>query len=146
MFDCAMCIPSVAFCSAREVRVQNRSQDGENVFTGSSRCRAGPILLNGYVVFDTPILGVLIGNALGTTDALLGRPGVAYNQNSFRGLELEAATSESDSFEISADRLRIDFVMEIGDWTDDIRIVTAVPAPPVAALLALGGLARRRRR
>lgn len=102
----------------------------------------GPILLTGYVTFNTPIHGVYIGSQLGPTDALLGRPGVAYNQNSFRGLELDAT---EDSFEISADRLRIDFTMGVGDWTDDIRIVTAIPEPSALAGLLAGVLALRRR-
>jgi hypothetical protein len=39
----------------------------------------GPILLTGYVVFDTDILGVYIGSQLSPTDNLLGRPGIEYN-------------------------------------------------------------------
>lgn len=86
---------------------------------------AGPALLSGVVVFDKPIFGVIIGNRLIDTDAALGRPGVAYNQNSYRGMELDSSTPEADSFEISADRMAIDFTMEVGEWTDDIRIVTS---------------------
>lgn len=105
----------------------------------------GPITLTGFVVFDTPILGVLIGSQLGPTDALLGRPGITYNANSFRGLELNGVPGE-DAFQISADRLRIDFVVNVGEWTDDIRILTAVPSPSAAAILGLGGLMAARRR
>ncbi|MBL8760073.1 MAG: hypothetical protein JNL50_02105 [Phycisphaerae bacterium] len=86
---------------------------------------AGPALLSGTVVFDRPIIGVIIGSRLVDTDAALGRPGVAYNQNSYRGMELDSSTPEADSFEISADRMKIDFTMDVGEWTDDIRIVTA---------------------
>lgn len=106
----------------------------------------GPATLSGFVLFDTPVLGVFIGSLLGPTDSLLGRPSVVYNTNSFRGLELDASTPEPDSFEISADRFRIDFVMEVTNWTDDIRIVTAVPSPSGVALLGLGGFLFTRRR
>lgn len=106
----------------------------------------GPSILTGFVIFDAPILGVLIGSQLGPTDSVLARPGITYNANSFRGMELNGADPEQDSFQISADRLRIDFTMDVNDWTDDIRIVTAIPSPSAAALLGLGGLMAARRR
>ena len=85
----------------------------------------GPAQLSGHVVFSTRIFGVYIGSQLNPTDAALGRVGVSYNKNSYRGLELEPAATSIDQFEISADRHRIDFVMEVGEWTDDIRVVTS---------------------
>ena len=46
------------------------------------------ISLEGYVVFDQPILGVIFRQSrLNDTDALLGRPNVSYNHNNLRGLE-----------------------------------------------------------
>lgn len=108
----------------------------------------GPVILSGYVIFDVPILGVYIGSQLGPTDPILGRPGVIYNGNSFRGLELDANNPEQDAFEISADRLRIDFVHQVGRWTDDIRIVTAIPGPGPICMMAIGAgfLCSRRKR
>lgn len=99
------------------------------------------ISLDGFVVFDQPILGVVTqGNTLDNTDALLGRPGINYNLNEARGLE------NPDTFLISADRLRVDFLYETGTWTDDVRIITAVPEPGSIAMLALAGLTLLRRR
>ncbi len=88
---------------------------------------SGPVTLDGFVRFDMPILGVLIGSQLGPTDSVLKKPTVTYNANSFRGLELDGPAGESDSFQISEDRRRIDFAMTVGNWTDDIRIVTFIP-------------------
>lgn len=87
--------------------------------------RADPIgntdtSLSGFVLFDSPILGVLINRpTLRDSDALLGLPGVTYNGNTDRGLELNNPTQ--DFFTISADRMRIDFSYFVGVWTDDIR-------------------------
>lgn len=103
------------------------------------------VTLSGFVVFDTPIIGIIINPFLGATDPILGRPGVTYNTNTNRGLELDDGTP--DSFEISADRLRIDFTLFVENGpTDDIRVITAIPAPSAAALLGLGGLLAARRR
>lgn len=84
----------------------------------------GSIRLDGAISFDTPILGVIIGNQLVATDDELGSPGVNYNENLFRGMELDSTDPEADSFEISPDRLRIELTMEVDPFTDDIRIVT----------------------
>jgi hypothetical protein len=112
--------------------------------------RADPIShvsLTGYLQFDQPILGVLfLRSSLNGSDGLLGLPGVLYNQNQQRGVDL-SDPSDPDSFTISADRMRIDFAFGVGGWTDDIRIVTAVPAPGSALpLVALACFARRSRR
>ncbi|MCA8961610.1 MAG: hypothetical protein KDC38_13895 [Planctomycetes bacterium] len=95
---------------------------------------SGPVLLSGFVEFDAPILGVLFGSQLVPTDDLLGRPGVVYNGNRYRGLELDGPGGDSaDFFEISGDRSRIDFAMAVGDWTDDIRVITADTIPGALA-------------
>lgn len=103
-------------------------------------------LLSGYVVFDTPILGVLIKTAsMNGTDDLLGRPGVTYGHTAGRRLELPPGSL--DTFEISGDRTRLDFTLKFGDAYDEIRIVTAVvPEPGSLALLSLVGLTGLRRR
>jgi len=106
----------------------------------------GPVTLSGYLTFDTEILGVYIGSQLVPTDAIFGRSGVVYNANPFRGLELDGALVSNDTFEISQDLMRIDFTMEVGDWTDDIRVITAVPTPGSVGVLAAGLFAATRRR
>lgn len=111
--------------------------------------RADPIshvVLTGYLQFDQPILGVLfLRSSLNGSDSLLGLPGVLYNQNPQRGVDLSDPT-DPDSFTISSDRMRIDFSFGVGGWTDDIRIVTAVPCPGGAAVGIVAGLAMARRR
>ncbi|MBC7772135.1 MAG: hypothetical protein H7210_06555, partial [Pyrinomonadaceae bacterium] len=79
----------------------------------------------GWVIFDAPILGVMMGRGrLNETDNVLGRPDVTYNMNNNRGME----PNEQEHFEISADRLRVDFTMNVTNFpTDDIRVVTMIP-------------------
>jgi len=102
-------------------------------------------IYTGYVEFDQPILGVLIfRSTLNGSDDLLGLAGVTYNTNAQRGVDFPPQVA--DPFTLSADRRRIDFSFSIGNWTDDIRIVTAVPAPGSAVLaLLLGGVGMSRR-
>lgn len=106
----------------------------------------GPTFLSGSVTFDMPILGVWFGHQLDDFDALLGRPGVSYNDGyTARGVELQG-NAGADSFDISADRLTISFTFGVIDWTDDIRVLTAVPAPSSVTLAGLAGLMAARRR
>lgn len=89
--------------------------------------------LTGFVVFEEPILSAWIGSRLNETDNEYGRPGVRYNKNLARGMELDSNSPAGDSFEISRDRMRIDFSMNIGlggqSYTDDIRVITATQGP-----------------
>ena len=102
-------------------------------------------LLSGYVVFDQPILGVLITTAsMNGTDDFLGRPGVTYGNSPGRRLELPPGSL--DTFEISADRTRLDFTLKFNLAYDEIRIITAVPEPGSLALLSLMGFTGMRRR
>lgn len=89
---------------------------------------APQITLSGSITYDTPILGVIvIKNRLDATDVLLGHPGIMYNNNVNRGMELADGTN-LDTFEISADGLRITYLMNVTNGpTDDIRIITASP-------------------
>jgi len=104
------------------------------------------VSLTGYLQFDQPILGVLfLRSSLNGSDSLLGRDGLLYNQNPQRSVDL-SDTTDPDSFTISSDRLRLDFSFGVGGWTDDIRIVTAVPCPGGAAVGIVAGLATARRR
>jgi hypothetical protein len=102
-------------------------------------------LLSGYVVFDQPILGVLIHtSSMNGTDDFLGRPGVIYGNSPGRRLELPPGSL--DTFEISADRTRLDFTLKFGLAYDELRIITAVPEPGSLALLSLVGFTGLRRR
>lgn len=89
--------------------------------------------LVGFVVFEEPILSAWVGFRLTLTDGEYGRPGVTYNENTARGMELDRNLLPEDSFEISRDRMRIDFTMNIGlgsnSWTDDIRVITTTQGP-----------------
>lgn len=98
------------------------------------------VIYSGFVVFDQPILGVIfLEGRLNDTNALLGRPGITYNANTNRGFEGE------DTLQISDDRLRVDFDYFTGAYTDDVRIITAVPEPAALSLLVLGSAALLRR-
>lgn len=117
---------------------------GAQVF--SYMFRADPVgstkvILSGYAEFSTPILGVSYQIQLNQADDVFGRAGVQYNKNNYRGLELG-----EDWFEISADRLRIDFHFETGSYTDDLRVITAIPEPSAACLLIAASLVIRLRR
>lgn len=84
------------------------------------------ITRSGSVRFNAPILGVLVREGgLNNSDATLGRPGVSYNRNINRGMEINT----NEFFEISADGFQIDFTMVVTNIpTDDIRVMTGVPA------------------
>jgi len=84
---------------------------------------AGPVTLVGSVTFSTPIIGVYAGNGIETRDAIFALPNIMYNMNPFRALELTADSGGTDGFTVSEDRLRIDFEMAVGEWTDDIRVL-----------------------
>lgn len=103
----------------------------------------GGVFYDGFIDFDLPILGVMfLRSTIVASDALLARPGVLYNQNSDRGLEVHSGVSDPmrDALLISADRLRIEFDWRTFAGTDDVRILIAVPAPGSLALLTFAGL------
>ncbi|MCZ7632981.1 MAG: PEP-CTERM sorting domain-containing protein [Phycisphaerales bacterium] len=103
-------------------------------------------LLSGYVVFDQPILGVLITTAsMNGTDGILGHPGITQ-YGTHPGRRLELPPGSLDTFEISGDRMRLDFTLKFAAANDNIRIITAVPEPGSLALLSLVGFAGLRRR
>ncbi len=134
--DESLVVPGVV---AAGTRVQSYLFHGDSVDGADAR-------LSGYVVFDTPILGVLFrSGALNGSDSFLGRPGVTYGTNIGRRLELPPGSF--DTFEISADRLRLDFTLQFAQAYDEVRVITAVPSPatlPVMAALGLGAMRRRR--
>lgn len=101
------------------------------------------VILTGFVVFDEPIVGAsFLRGTLNSTDAIVGRPGVTYNTNSLRGLELPS----NDLLTISEDRLRVDFTFASnGSGTDDVRIITTVPTPGSIMIISGGAFLAFRR-
>lgn len=98
----------------------------------------------GFVEFNQPILGVIVLRAgLNGTDALLGNPLTLYADNAARGLEL---STNADRVALSVSLFRVTFRFTTSGATDDIRVITAVPAAPAAALGTFAGLALARRR
>jgi hypothetical protein len=104
---------------------------------------SGTLKLVASVTFDTEILGLIImGAELAASDDILGLPGTAYG-SPYRGLEF---ISQNDWIELSEDRRTVSMKLNVLDWIDEVRIVTAVPAPGALALLGLAGIRNRRRR
>ncbi len=102
----------------------------------------GPAAYEGFVEFDQPILGVIVlRNALNASD-FLGAVGTLYGDNAARGMEL----SGNEAFSITVSQFRVNFRFNTSGATDDIRVITAVPAPGAAAMLCLGAAVSMRRR
>lgn len=111
--------------------------------------------MKGSIHFNDKILGVVFGD-LSASNALVGAPETTYAATPGHGLD------GKDFFKISKNRKRLDFNFNVGDITDQIRIITrgtasspgtdgagsALPEPVTPTLLAMGlsGLALRRRR
>ncbi len=96
--------------------------------------------LVGSLVFDEPVLGILIGNvftvipnpSLDDSDAILGTPTTIYGSGERgRGLFFP-----EDSVTLSADRLTVEVDFRTAFYYDQIRIVT-VPEPSSIVMLVL---------
>ncbi|HRF60933.1 MAG TPA: PEP-CTERM sorting domain-containing protein [Fimbriimonadaceae bacterium] len=101
----------------------------------------------GYLEFANPIVGVAVRSATLDLTDVFGAPGVTYPGGVVgRGSELSPTV---ESFQISADRKRLDFQFRTFNVVDEIRIFATVPEP-VSAFVLLVGLgavvARRFRR
>ena len=101
--------------------------------------------------FSGPIVGVIsdpLGFGQAATHGILGNPGTFY-PGAFpaNGLEGNVMNGVGDEYSVSGNTLALTMVVgEPGDW---IRVITAVPEPATATLLALallgaGGSRRRR--
>jgi hypothetical protein len=108
------------------------------------------VIIDGFVTFDAPILGVIVlTSSLNATDPILGHPGTLYptGTDPERGYE-----NDGDSVTLSADRRTLTLHVDVIGPSDQLRVLTAVPEPSTLALLGLGafGLAasrwRRKRR
>ncbi len=109
----------------------------------------GLVNLLGSITFDQDILGVIVLNeSLDATDGTLGFPQTAYPTGLInRGLDFGGVYS--DFITLSEDRRTISINWQATRKVDQIRIITAIPAPSALVLLGLGGLAgttRRRRK
>ncbi len=104
----------------------------------------GNIRLAGSITFDSPILGILVGleggvvtgspnNSLGTTNGVLGLPGLTYG---YEGIDL---FNISDQLTLGTNLRTISFNFGTALSADNMRIVTAtssVPKPSSIFLVA----------
>jgi hypothetical protein len=96
----------------------------------------------GFVEFDGPVIGIIVLRADLNSSDFLGALGTTYADNEARGLEL----SQAERFTLTIAGNRINYRFATSTATDDIRVITAVPAPGAAALAGIGGLLALRRR
>lgn len=90
----------------------------------------------GYLEFANPIVGVAARSATLDLTDVFGSPGVTYPSGvAGRGAELSPTV---ESFQISADRKRLDFQFRTFNVVDEIRIFATVPEPASAFVLLVG--------
>ncbi|MCZ6734948.1 MAG: hypothetical protein O7C65_04065 [Planctomycetota bacterium] len=106
----------------------------------------GLVNLLGSITFDQDILGVIVlSDSLNATDGTLGFPPTAYPTGLInRGLDFGGVYS--DFITLSKDLRTISINWQATRKVDQIRIITAIPAPGALVLLGLAGLARTTRR
>ncbi|MBX3359834.1 MAG: hypothetical protein KF705_00105 [Phycisphaeraceae bacterium] len=110
--------------------------------------------VNGSVVFDSDIIGVIAWNRpgqrhLGESDATFGLDTLLEPGRDRRGVfdDGDGTVPGDETFTISADRRTLSFNLGVSFPYDHIRVITAVPSPatlPVMAALGLGAMRRRR--
>ncbi len=88
---------------------------------GSGR---GTLHLSGGVTFETPILGLIIGNELlDASDGAVGLEGVEYpHGGQLRGW---FDGDGDDRITLSEDRRTVSVVSHTGRWVDQVRVITA---------------------
>lgn len=101
-------------------------------------------IYTGSLTFSSPILGLLLLNGDSTSrlhlsDAILGLSTTEYDSaNPSNGLfDGRATNSQFESVTLSADRRTLSFDLSVGNFSDQIRIVTAVPEPSSVALVSV---------
>ena len=96
------------------------------------------------VMFDTPILGIIFErNLLNISDSLLGSLSTSYaeldSDSGFRELELGGLSScgvfTFDCVSIGVDGLSVSFNFSVGQYIDEVRIVTSAKIPEPSTLL-----------
>jgi hypothetical protein len=116
---------------------------------------SGITTFQGSVVFDTPVLGILVrGASLDATDAVFGSPSTMYlPNNEYRGFDGPDFSSSSeavrDFVQLWPDGRTVSFQLRTNIYTDQIRVITAsVPEPAsiggIGVLLAVLVSSRRR--
>jgi hypothetical protein len=97
--------------------------------------------LKGTITFNQPIVGV-IGRSLTLeeTDASFGAPGTLYPTDRFNREPEYWDRGTYDFFEIGSDWRTLSFRWEVTTDIDQLRVVTAVPEPGVAAMAGCAGL------
>ena len=104
---------------------------------------SGAGLYQGFMDFDQPVIGVIVLRPELNASDWVGAPGPVYADNVARGMEVVS----NEFFFLSVSTFRVGFQFNTTSATDDIRVITLVPAPGVAGICAgLGVFALRRRR
>jgi hypothetical protein len=94
------------------------------------------VFAEGSLTFNEDILGVIVlSSTLNATHAELGGVGTLYPGGDHQGMELSTAGAYVT---LSADRRTLSFGMPVGPYSDNLRVITAVPEASSFALLALG--------
>jgi hypothetical protein len=96
----------------------------------------------GFIEFDATVIGIIVLRADLNSSDFLGALGTTYADNEARGLEL----SQAERFTLTLSGNRINYRFATSTATDDIRVITLVPAPGAVALAGMGGLLAMRRR
>ncbi len=99
-------------------------------------------MYQGFLDFDQPILGVIILRPQLNASDVVGAFGTTYADNVARGMEVSA----NENVFITISQLRVGFMFNTTTATDDIRIITAVPAPGALGFFGAAGLLAARRR
>ena len=95
----------------------------------------------GSVTFDTPILGIIVTDALlDASDAALKNPGTVYPYNVvYRGLELD--NQDQVTVSVSGDNRTVSFdFLKAGSMVDQVRVLTAMEEIPEPSTLIIWSL------
>lgn len=100
-------------------------------------------LYQGFMDFDQPVIGIIVLRSELNASDWLGAPGTIYADNVARGMEVVS----NEFFFLSVSTFRVGFQFNTTSATDDIRVITLVPAPGAVGAFACASLwaARRRR-
>ncbi len=99
-------------------------------------------LYQGFMDFDQPVIGIIVLRPELNASDWVGAPSTIYADNVARGMEVIS----NEFFFLSVSTFRVGFQFNTTSATDDIRVITLVPAPGVAGVCAFAGLLTARRR
>lgn len=104
---------------------------------------SGVSVYEGSATFDGLIVGIIVNRQLlNLSDAALGNPLTTYGDYEARGLEIGGG----DTVRLVVGRTTVTYRFSTSTATDDIRVITIVPATSSAGVLGLAGLAALKRR